>query len=142
MKNDVRDVHSKQGMDVAGWKSPARCCRRCPPAEEQLLGHVLYLYSQRAPDKETNVPLPLRCLDFANAALASLILLFRVNAPHPKELLQLSLVQSSSKHNQRLILFHPQTPRQPQHIRGQKGRQELVRVLQKPQKDGWRAALQ
>lgn len=71
--------------------------------------------------RETKVPLPSCCLDFAKAALASLILSFRVNTPHPKELLQLPLVQSGSRSNQRLILHHPQTPRLPRHMRGQKG---------------------
>lgn len=52
MKNYVRAVHSKQGMYMAGWKSPAHCCRCCPPVEEQLLGHVPYLYGRRAPDQE------------------------------------------------------------------------------------------
>lgn len=55
-------------------------------------------------------------LDFTNSALASLILLFWVNTSHPKELLQLLLVQSGSRHNQDLILFHPQIPRLPRHV--------------------------
>lgn len=57
--------------------------------------------------RDTNIPLPSRCLNFANAALVGLILLFWVDTPQPGELLQLSAVQSGSRHNQCLVLFHP-----------------------------------
>lgn len=48
-----------------------------------------FVQQQSTKPRETNVPLPFCCLDFANAALASLILLFWVNTLQPKELLQL-----------------------------------------------------
>lgn len=82
---------------------------------------AVFVWQESTRPRETNVPLPSCCLDFANAALVGLILLFWVNTPQPKELLQLSLVQGGSRHNQCLILFHPQIPRLPQHMQGQKG---------------------
>lgn len=99
--------------------------------------HAIFVRQESSTPRQTNIPLPFCCLDFANTALTSLILLFWVNTPQAKELLQLSLLQSSSRHNQRLILFHPQIPTLPQHRRGQKGIARTCTGALKTSK-GWR----
>lgn len=87
--------------------------------------HAIFVRQESTTPRQKNVPLPFCCLNFANAALTSLILLFWVNTPQPKELLQLSLLQGSSRHNQHLILFHPQIPTLPQHTRPKRDSKNL-----------------